>query len=102
MDKTTVGATLVRLRKKAGITQDELAEWTGISQGHISHLEKTGELISIEHVRNLADAFGMSPGELMAILWDTPTGGINAVKKRYQRKNNQQKHCNGSKGRKKR
>lgn len=102
MDKNEIGQTLVKLRKQAGLTQDELSEWTGISQGHISHLEKTGELTSIEHVRNLADAFGFAPGDLISMLWDTPTGGNNAVKKRNKRKNNQQKHCNRSKGGQKR
>lgn len=82
MSKQAIGERLATLRRKAGLTQDELSEWTGISQGHISYLEKTGELSSVEQIRNLGIAFGMEPGELIAHLWEEPTGGNNAVKKR--------------------
>jgi transcriptional regulator with XRE-family HTH domain len=82
MSKQAIGERLATLRRKAGLTQDEVSEWTGISQGHISYLEKTGELTSLEQIRNLGIAFGMEPAELIAYLWDKPTGGNDAIKKR--------------------
>jgi transcriptional regulator with XRE-family HTH domain len=71
MNKKQVAAKLVKLRKDAGMTQDELAECAGISQGHISYLEKTGELSSLEHIRNLAAAYNMEPSALMDLLLKT-------------------------------
>jgi len=64
-----VGLRLRNLRKEAGLTQDELSELSGISQGHISYLEKTGDLQAVEHLRNLAAAFHIDPGKLIGLLW---------------------------------
>ena len=58
------------MRKEACLTQDELSEATGISQGHISYIEKSGDLQSVEHIRNLAAAYNMQPSDLMKILYD--------------------------------
>jgi transcriptional regulator with XRE-family HTH domain len=72
--KNHIGHKLVEMRKEARLTQDELSEVTGISQGHISYIEKSGDLQSVEHVRNLAAAYNMEPSELIKILYDKPKG----------------------------
>lgn len=69
--KNHIGQKLVQMRKQAGLTQDELSEATGISQGHISYIEKSGDLQSVEHVRNLAAAYNMEPSALIKILYDS-------------------------------
>jgi hypothetical protein len=69
--KFHIGDKLVEMRRAASLTQDELAEATGISQGHISYIEKSGDLQSVEHVRNLAAAYNLEPSELMRILYDS-------------------------------
>jgi transcriptional regulator with XRE-family HTH domain len=74
MKKNHIGQKLVQMRKQAGLTQDELSEATGISQGHISYIEKSGDLQSVEHVRNLAAAYNMEPSDLMKVLYDKPKG----------------------------
>ena len=64
-EKTKIGRKLVEMRKAAGLTQDELSEASGISQGHISHIERSGEISSIEHLRGLAAVFNIEPGTLL-------------------------------------
>jgi len=64
-NKIKIGRKLVQMRKAAGLTQDELSEASGISQGHISHIERSGEISSIEHLRGLAAVFNMEPGTLL-------------------------------------
>ena len=50
---------MVNARKNSGITQDQLADWTGISQGNISRIE-TGEANpSLKTLRKLADGMNM-------------------------------------------
>ena len=64
-NKIKIGQRLVEMRKAAGLTQDELSEASGISQGHISHIERSGEISSIEHLRGLAAVFNIEPGTLL-------------------------------------
>jgi DNA-binding XRE family transcriptional regulator len=64
-NKIKIGRKLVQMRKAAGLTQDELSEASGISQGHISHIERSGEISSIEHLRGLAAVFNIEPGTLL-------------------------------------
>ena len=64
-NKIKIGRRLVEMRKAAGLTQDELSEASGISQGHISHIERSGEISSIEHLRGLAAVFNIEPGTLL-------------------------------------
>lgn len=64
-----IGLRLKKLRKAAGLTQDELSEAAGISQGHISYIERTGDLQAVEHLRNLAAAFHIEVAELCLKLW---------------------------------
>lgn len=50
---------LIEARNKAGLTQKELAERTGISQSDISKFERGNGNPSIKTVQRLADGMGM-------------------------------------------
>ena len=58
-------ASLVRLRKAAGLTQDELAARSGVSQSHISALEKGTWEPRLSTVLAFAKAFGVAPAALV-------------------------------------
>ena len=50
---------LIAARKQSGLTQQQLAERTGIAQGDISKLEKGNANPSLRTLRRLADGMGM-------------------------------------------
>lgn len=59
-----MGRTLTELRKKAGLTQETLAELSGIPQSHISRLENGLHSPSAKTVEKLATALGLKPSDL--------------------------------------
>jgi len=54
-------ANLARLRAAAGLTQDQLAAKSGVSQSHISALEKGTWEPRLSTILALAKAFGVAP-----------------------------------------
>ena len=50
---------IVQLRKEQHLTQEELAERTGINQGDISRLERGTRNPSLNMLKKLADGLGM-------------------------------------------
>jgi transcriptional regulator with XRE-family HTH domain len=66
-----LGRMLQRLRAEKKITQEQLAEASGLSRTHIAHLE-TGKRGSGRHgwetITGLARAFGLSAEKFMAML----------------------------------
>ena len=61
-----IPAKLEGLRKKAGWTQQELAEKTGLTQASISRIECGGAIdVSISTADALAQAFGITIDELI-------------------------------------
>jgi transcriptional regulator with XRE-family HTH domain len=63
MDAKTFGARLREMREKAGLTQKELAEKTGIGQASISSWEQGLREPLIGNVPILAEALGVEPSE---------------------------------------
>lgn len=51
-------------RKAVPLTQKQLSALTGISQGHISHMERYEVAPSYESVQRLAKALGLKPSQL--------------------------------------
>jgi transcriptional regulator with XRE-family HTH domain len=66
MDKISkqFGNKIAQLRSKLGMTQEELAECTGLSQNFISRLESGNKNASLETVYQIAGALKISPFEL--------------------------------------
>lgn len=60
-----VGRNAARLRKAAGLTQEQLAERSGLSQQYISGLELGGRNPTIVTIYELAQALGVSQVELV-------------------------------------
>jgi transcriptional regulator with XRE-family HTH domain len=60
-----VGANAARLRKEAGLTQEQLAERSGLSQQYISGLERGRRNPTVVTLYELAQALGVSHVELV-------------------------------------
>lgn len=59
-----IGQRLLRHRTKVrGLTQDQLAELSGVSQGTISRIERGDMLPSLATLHKLRDALGLPPDE---------------------------------------
>lgn len=59
------GAWLHHLRMQAGLTQDDLAEKSGLPQTTIAHWERTGNLPGRQKILQLAEALGISLEKLL-------------------------------------
>jgi transcriptional regulator with XRE-family HTH domain len=59
----SLGKTLVKARKQAGLTQEKLAEKAGISRGLLSLLEIDRRTVPTESVQALADALELKGDE---------------------------------------
>ena len=61
-----LGKKLKQLRKKAGITQEELAQLSGVDYKYIQRLEgKSPSSPSLNIIEKLAKAFKISPSKLL-------------------------------------
>jgi transcriptional regulator with XRE-family HTH domain len=54
-------------RKKAGLTQEELADKVGTNKAVISLLESERRPLSAKWLRKLADALGTTPGRILDV-----------------------------------
>lgn len=64
--------TIRELRESAGISQQQLAAATGMTQGYISQLESGSRQPSIGTLRQLSRALGCKQSKLLGLL--TPAG----------------------------
>lgn len=64
---TTMGLKIAYYRKKAGYTQEVLAEKIGISRNHLAQVEGPSTIcgVSLETLFKLADALGVPPSKLL-------------------------------------
>ncbi len=53
-----VAAMIHRLRKKRGISQEQLAHWMGTKQSAIARLEGGGENITLSRLQRIASVLG--------------------------------------------
>jgi len=72
-------ARLKAARKAARLTQRELADRTGMDQGHISRLESGGKGVSMEHLQELAKALNITVSYLIGENVKEEKGGYNAT-----------------------
>lgn len=67
MDYVLLGK-LVRIRRKAlHLTQEKLAELTGVSVAFVGHIERGTRKLSVETLRNICIALGVSADYLIGI-----------------------------------
>lgn len=52
-------------RKRAGLTQVQLSEATGIDQASISRMENGKQGITLEYLKRIAQALGVELGDLL-------------------------------------
>lgn len=67
MDKNTLasfGNTVRTLRKKTGLSQDELAAKAGIDRSYLGAVERGAHNISLRNVFKIATALSVHPSEL--------------------------------------
>lgn len=53
-----------RLRKERGLTQAQLADLVGVSQAHISRLERGDDSASLKLIYDIANALRVQPSDL--------------------------------------
>lgn len=75
-----VGARIRALRKRNGLTQEELAERAGIAAQTISRAER-GRALSIANIKSVAGALGVNPLDLFATssATDAEDGNVQRV-----------------------
>ena len=56
---------LVQMRKLLGMTQEDLADRTGLHRTYISDVERCERNISIDCIDKIAEAFGITASELL-------------------------------------
>lgn len=62
----TVGERIRRLREKAGLTQEELAEIADLHYSYVGHIERGTKNPSLKSLTKIADALGVPVAQLMA------------------------------------
>ena len=67
-DRRVFAENLKRLRSGRGLTQVQLAEHTGITQGHYSQLENGNWEPRLATILALAKALRVQPGELLPVV----------------------------------
>lgn len=64
--RALVGRNVARLRKEAGLTQEQLSERTGLTQPYLSELERGRRNPTVVTVYEIAQALGVSHLDLLA------------------------------------
>jgi len=62
----TLAANLRKRRKAAGMTQEELAERSGLHRTYIGGIEQGRVNVSLKNIGKIADALGVEPALLLA------------------------------------
>ena len=66
--KEQFGRRLKDLREHRGMTQETLADLSGLHPTYISGIERGRRNVSLENIGRLAAAFGISPSDLVGEL----------------------------------
>lgn len=59
-ERIRIGLRIAEIRKAQGLTQTELANMTGLGQGHIARIESGKYNVQIDTLAVIAEAFGMT------------------------------------------
>ena len=78
MDYYEVGQRIRRIRRAKGYSQEQLAEITGISVTHMSHIETGNTKLSMEVFYNIVNALECSADELIFGIERNPVANIRS------------------------
>lgn len=65
--KEVMAANLRRTRHEKGMTQEELADRSGLSTRYVGAIERADVSASVTILGRIAEALGIEPGELLAV-----------------------------------
>ena len=71
-DMQTIGARLLALRKKIGLTQSEVAERARLSDRTYADIERGSVNMRVETLLKICQAFGVTPDEILTEEKSTP------------------------------
>lgn len=80
MEKSKIGDVILTLRKKRGLTQEQLAAKVGVSAGAVSKWETGGSSPDIFLLGPLARALDATPDELLSFRKEPPEEDIHRIK----------------------
>lgn len=60
-----VGATIRRLRKAQGYTQDAFADRCGLHRAHMGEIERGEANVTLQTLKTVSDALGLKVAELL-------------------------------------
>ena len=63
--QSAFGLAVRSLRKRAGLSQEELADKSGLHRTYIGSVERGERNISLENIQALAGVLGLQPSELL-------------------------------------
>lgn len=66
MNKKNIGQNLSVLRRQCGMTQAQMAEETGVTTDHISHVEIGSGTISLSLLLNICKLLEVTPNDILA------------------------------------
>ena len=66
MNRKNIGQNLRTLRRQCGMTQAQMAENTGVSTDHISHVEIGSGTISLPLLIEICKLLGVTPNDILA------------------------------------
>jgi len=75
MDTTLFGSALKEIRKRNGVTQEQLAAHLGVSKGNISRYESGKQLPELKRIEQIATRLGVEASMLMQYLQPAALGG---------------------------
>lgn len=64
---TTYGTILIQLRNKSKLSQQEVADFIGVSRSTYVSWESDQSSYKVEYITKLADVFNVSPADLLPI-----------------------------------
>ncbi|SCM70081.1 Uncharacterized HTH-type transcriptional regulator y4dJ [uncultured Pleomorphomonas sp.] len=65
--KGIMAANLRRIRHEKGLTQEELADRSGLSTRYVGAIERADVSASVTVLGQIADALGVEPGNLLKV-----------------------------------
>lgn len=65
LDYKAIGIRIRKLRKNAGLSQEQFAEQVNISVQHVSHIETANTKLSLPLLVHIANALHVTPNDLL-------------------------------------